>query len=74
MGRTPLAVAIADLNHDGYQDMIVANDGDGTLTVLLGNGKGAFRPAPGSPFAAGGRPMNREPEGAGVRSPAPLDR
>jgi hypothetical protein len=58
VGKTPVAVAISDLNHDGFQDIIVANDGDGTLTVLLGNGKGAFRPAPGSPFAAGEHPAD----------------
>jgi hypothetical protein len=58
VGHGPVAVAIADLNQDGFADLIVANAGDGTLTVLLGNGRGAFAPAPGSPFAAGEHPTD----------------
>jgi FG-GAP-like repeat len=42
VGNAPTAVAIADLNGDGFQDLIVCNGGDGTVTVLLGNGKGGF--------------------------------
>jgi hypothetical protein len=58
VGKMPGAVAIADLNGDGFADIIVANGGDGTLTVLLGNGKGGFTSAPGSPFAAGENPAD----------------
>jgi hypothetical protein len=60
-GPSPRFIAIADLNHDHNPDLIVANAGsdntdDGTLSVLLGDGKGAFQPAPGSPFPAGHLP------------------
>lgn len=44
-GSLPDAVAVADLNQDGYLDVIVANALDGTLTILPGNGDGTFQPA-----------------------------
>lgn len=60
-GRSPRFIAIADINHDHYPDLIVASAGtdnadDGTLSVLLGDGHGAFHNAPGSPFPAGHLP------------------
>lgn len=56
VGKGPRAVAIADVNHDGKPDLIVTNADDGTVTVLLGDGKGGFKSAPGSPFPAGPQP------------------
>ena len=56
VGRAPGSVAIADVNHDGKPDIIVANTIDGTLSVLLGDGKGHFTPAAGSPVACGKSP------------------
>ncbi len=44
------AVAVADLNRDKQNDLVVATVD--SVTVLL-NGKSGFRPAPGSPFGAG---------------------
>lgn len=38
----PASVAVGDFNEDGNQDMVVANRGNGTLTVLYGNGSGGF--------------------------------
>ncbi len=56
VGGSPGSIAIADVNHDGMLDIIVANTTDGTLSVLLGDGKGRFTPAAGSPFACGKSP------------------
>jgi len=55
VGTKPMSVAVGDFNGDGNPDLAIAN-GDGTVTVLLGNGAGGFAPAPGSPFAAGSGP------------------
>jgi len=46
----------ADFNHDGIPDVVTTNLDDGTVTILLGDGKGSFRDAPGSPFQAGAKP------------------
>ena len=43
-------VAIGDFNLDGHPDLAFANHEKKYLTVSLGNGKGYFVPAPGSPF------------------------
>jgi hypothetical protein len=55
-GRGPRWVTVADVNHDQNPDLVVANDEDESVTVLLGDGKGAFHPSQGSPFAAGHLP------------------
>jgi hypothetical protein len=56
VGVGPRWVSVADLNHDGNPDLIVANADAGTLMMLLGDGKGNFREAPGSPVSAGHLP------------------
>jgi hypothetical protein len=38
----PRSIAIADLNHDGIADVVLANSGAGTLTVFVGEGNGLF--------------------------------
>ena len=55
-GRSPYPFALVDLNGDQKLDLAVPNSGPGvrTITVLLGDGAGAFRPAPQSPFRADG--------------------
>ena len=38
VGTHPRQIAVADLNNDSNLDVVVANSGDGTLTILLGSG------------------------------------
>jgi hypothetical protein len=56
VGNEPGPVAVADLNRDGKPDIVVANTASESMTVLLGDGRGHFQPAPGSPFPVGHLP------------------
>jgi hypothetical protein len=49
-------VAVADVNGDGSLDILTTNEDDCAVSVLLGDGTGGFKPAQGSPFAAGQHP------------------
>ena len=56
--RSPFAAAIGDVNGDRHADIAVAHyrvnpGGRDRVTVLLGDGSGAFTPAAGSPFPTG---------------------
>src|SRR5439155_27052006 len=53
VGSGPRAVAVADVNGDGKPDLVVANEGDNTVSVLLGNG-GTFQPQYTFPAASPG--------------------
>ncbi|KAA6458000.1 VCBS repeat-containing protein [Acidobacteria bacterium AB60] len=60
-GPAPRWIAVADINHDSNPDILVASAGsdnadNGTITVLLGDGHGAFHPTSGSPIPAGHLP------------------
>lgn len=62
-GGKPFAVdsgstvaATADFNRDGKLDLVTINTAANRVAVLLGNGLGGFRTAPGSPFAVGTSP------------------
>jgi len=44
-GDTPSPSDIADFNHDGKADLVVGNFGDGTISILLGNGDATFGPS-----------------------------
>ncbi|HKF03988.1 MAG TPA: VCBS repeat-containing protein [Candidatus Sulfotelmatobacter sp.] len=50
VGTNPLSLVSGDFNHDGHQDLVVANSGipnffgTGTLSIILGNGDGTFQP------------------------------
>src|ERR1051325_5396708 len=55
VGSLPHMVLIADVNRDGFKDILVANLNN-KLSVFLGDGKGGFVPARGTPFAAGPSP------------------
>jgi hypothetical protein len=41
----PEAIAVGDFNGDGRLDLAVADEGSGTVSILLGNGDGTFQPA-----------------------------
>ncbi|MDB5087468.1 MAG: repeat-containing protein [Mucilaginibacter sp.] len=58
VGKNPYqSIRSADLNKDGNLDLITTNlDGNNT-TILLGDGKGNFKEAAGSPFACGDSPF-----------------
>ncbi len=57
VGASPVFVASADINGDQKADLIVANSGDNTLTVLLGDGTGRFVAAPGGSIALATAPQ-----------------
>jgi hypothetical protein len=53
-GVQPTNVTVADFNGDGFPDLVTADLSDDTISVLLGNGDGSFRPA--LRFQTGGSP------------------
>jgi hypothetical protein len=54
VGKTPMAIGVADFNGDGTDDLAVVNIGADTVSVLLGNGDGTFQPK--HDYAVGDRP------------------
>jgi hypothetical protein len=54
--RANCSVITADFNHDGHADLAATSDFDNTLIILLGDGKGGFAPASGSPITVGAFP------------------
>lgn len=49
VGSGPQSIAVGDFNMDGNLDLAIVNSGSNSLTILLGNRSGAFRPAGSSP-------------------------
>ena len=49
-------LGIGDFNGDGKLDLVTVNNADNDLSVALGDGRGGFARAPGSPFAVGPSP------------------
>jgi hypothetical protein len=58
VGQSPVAIATGDLNSDGVLDLAVVNQGDDTVSVLLGssNADGTFSAAAGSPLPTAATP------------------
>lgn len=42
VGKNPTSVTTADLNHDGFTDVMTTNIGNSTLSILFGNGDGTL--------------------------------
>ncbi len=51
-------VRLGDVNRDRFVDLLGTSADEGTVTVLLGDGRGAFDPSPGSPFPAAKHPYD----------------
>jgi hypothetical protein len=58
VGTHSWSVSIADLNGDSYLDIVIANKGDNSVSVLLGNSAGTFAQAPDSPYSVGVEPRS----------------
>jgi len=54
--NTPTSLTTGDFNHDGHLDVAVANTGDNTISIFLGDGTGALTPL-GSPINVGRVPQ-----------------
>src|SRR5437588_753589 len=55
-GDNPNDIAVGDVNGDGKPDLAFANHDTSYLSVLIGDGKGGFTGAPGSPFTVQSKP------------------
>ena len=49
-------LALADMNRDNKLDLVTVNNADNDVSIALGDGRGGFTRAPGSPFAVGPSP------------------
>jgi hypothetical protein len=49
-------LALADMNQDKNLDLVTINNADNDVSIALGDGRGGFAIAPGSPFAVGPSP------------------
>jgi peroxiredoxin len=52
VGSSARKVAVGDANHDEHLDIFVAQHESYEIVALLGDGRGGFKHAPGSPFLA----------------------
>ena len=58
LGGGPITLAVDDFNGDGLNDLAIAIQGTGNVSILLGNGRGGFVGAPHSPFSVGNGPLS----------------
>ncbi len=56
VGSSPVAIATGTLSASTGPAMVIANESDGTITVLLGNGDGTFAYSTQSPVTVGTTP------------------
>jgi Flp pilus assembly secretin CpaC len=58
VGQSPVAIAVGDVNSDTVPDLAVVNQGDNTISILLGstNLNATFTAAPGSPLPTAATP------------------
>ena len=75
IGSSARKVAVGDANRDGNIDIFVAQHESYEVVALLGNGRGGFKPAPGSPFIAakGPRPHTHAITAGDVNGDGNLD-
>lgn len=58
VGKRPYQrLRAGDINQDGIDDIVTTNTEGNNVTILLGNGKGSFDEASGSPFPCGDNPF-----------------
>lgn len=58
VGAQPVSIAVGDLNGDGKPELIVANKGSDTLSLLSNNGSGQFSPATSFSLPQGSAPQS----------------
>jgi hypothetical protein len=56
VGNAPTSLTVGDFDHDGIPDLAVANTGDNTVSIILGNGSGNFT------LSGSAIPVGRGPE------------
>jgi len=56
VGGRPNGITTADLNGDGKPDLVLTDGATSTVSILLGNGRGGFAHAPGSPLPVSSLP------------------
>src|SRR5207247_5690349 len=56
VGSAPFSVAVGDFNGDGKLDLATANEGSANVSILLGDGTGAFGAV--ITFAVGNNPFS----------------
>jgi|HubBroStandDraft_6_1064221.scaffolds.fasta_scaffold00332_12 Flp pilus assembly secretin CpaC len=54
--KGPVAIAMADFNADGKNDLAIVNQATNNVSILLGNGDGTFY-EPKTPIAVGNKPV-----------------